>query len=98
MDSATFYRVIETYLQPIFMIAMALVGIATIVLVLLQKGSNDNISAIGGGSTETYVGKKPRSKDRNLKIGTVVCGVLMLLFSIGYFVLFLIQDSLGSVA
>ena len=98
MDSATFYRVIETYLQPIFMIAMALVGIATIVLVLLQKGSSDNISAISGGSTETYVGKKPRSKDRNLKIGTVVCGVLMLLFSIGYFVLFLIQDSLGSVA
>ena len=88
----------KEYLQPIFMILMALSGIATIVLVLLQKGSSDNISAIGGGSTETYVGKKPRSKDRNLKIDTVICGALMLLFSIGYFVLFLIQDSLAGVA
>ena len=97
MSSNTFYQLMN-YLQPIFMILMALSGIATIVLVLLQKGSNDNISAIGGGSTETYVGKKPRSKDRNLKIGTVICGVLMLLFSIGYFVLFLIWDSLNVVA
>ena len=60
MSSDTFAQVMD-YLQPIFMILMALSGIATIVLVLLQKGSSDNISAIGGGSTETYVGKKPRS-------------------------------------
>ena len=61
--------------------------------------SSDTFAQVmdGGGSTETYVGKKPRSKDRNLKIGTVICGVLMLLFSVGYFVLYLIWDSLAGV-
>lgn len=95
MSSDTFAQLMA-YLQPIFMILMALTGIATIVLILMQKGGGDNISAIGGGSSETYVGKKPRSKDRNLKIGTVICGVLMVLFSIGYFVLFLIWDSMAA--
>lgn len=66
MSSDTFAQVMD-YLQPIFMILMALSGIATIVLVLLQKGSSDNISAIGGGSTETYVGKSPAARTGILK-------------------------------
>lgn len=84
------------YLQPIFMILMALSGIATIVLVLMQKGSNDNIGVIGGNEMDTYAGRnKTRSKDFKLRIGTIVCGILMLLFSIGYFVLFIIWNSIA---
>lgn len=82
---------IERVLQPILMILMALTGIVTVVLVLLQKGTNDNIGAIGGNETDSYAGKnKSKSKDFRLKIGTIVCGVLMLLFSVAYFVMYLI--------
>ena len=82
---------IERLLQPILMILMALTGIVTVVLVLLQKGTNDNIGAIGGNESDSYAGKnKSKSKDFRLKVGTIVCGALMLLFSVAYFVMYLI--------
>ncbi|MDE5618145.1 MAG: preprotein translocase subunit SecG [Clostridia bacterium] len=82
---------IERVLQPILMILMALTGIVTVVLVLLQKGTNDNIGAIGGNESDSYAGKnKSKSKDFRLKVGTIVCGALMLLFSVAYFVMYLI--------
>ena len=90
VDRGAYFYVVQV-LQPILMILMALMGIVTIVLVLLQKGTNDNIGAIGGSETDSYAGKnKSRSREFKLKVATMVCGVLMLLFSVGYFVIYLI--------
>ncbi|MEG1608718.1 MAG: preprotein translocase subunit SecG [Clostridia bacterium] len=80
-----------TWLRPLLQILMALVGIATIVIVLMQKSADNNIGAIGGQqSSDTYAGKnKAKSKENKLKIWTIVGGAVMLLLSILYFITFL---------
>lgn len=80
-----------TWLRPLLQILMALVGVATIVVVLMQKSADNNIGAIGGQqSSETYAGKnKTKSKENRLKIWTIIGGATMLVLSILYFITFL---------
>lgn len=67
-----------------FMILMTLAAIAMIVIVLMQKGTNDNVGAISG-SSETYYGKnKAKTNDQRLKIATLalfsfilVCAIIV---------------------
>lgn len=74
-------------IQNILIILMVLLSIAVIVVVLMQKGTSDNIGAIAGES-ETYMGKnKGQDKERTLKIVTCVLGGLIMVMSIVYFVL-----------
>lgn len=74
-------------IKNILVIMMALVGIAIIVVVLMQKGTNDNIGTLSGDS-ETYMGKnKTQNKDKKLKIATWVLGAVIVVLSIVYFVL-----------
>ena len=73
--------------KDVLVVFMVLLSIAVIVIVLMQKGTNDNIGAIGGES-ETYMGKnKGQNKERMLKILTSFLGGLIVVLSIIYFVL-----------
>lgn len=80
-----------TWLRPTLQILMALVGIATIIIVLMQKSaSNNNLGAISGQQSDTYAGKnKTRSRESKLKIWTIVGGAAMLVLSVLYFITFL---------
>ena len=81
---------VTDWLRPMLQIIMALVGIAAIVIIMMQKGTNDNIGAIGGAETDSYAGKnKSRSKDSILRILTIVMGALFLVISIIFFITFL---------
>lgn len=74
-------------LEPTLIFIMVAFAIATIVVILMQKGTSDNIGAIGGES-ESYMGKnKGLNKDRTLKILTIVFGALLVITSIIFFIL-----------
>ena len=65
---------------------MALAAIATIVLILLQPGNSTGIDALGG-SSETFFGKnKGKSIEAKMKKWTIICLVILLVFSIIFFV------------
>ena len=68
------------------LVIMAIAGLAAIILVLLQQGNSTGIDALGG-SSETFFGKnKGKSIEAKMKKWTFICLVILLVFSIIYFV------------
>lgn len=71
-------------------ILIALMGIsalAAIVLVMLTPGNSQGIDALGG-SSETFYGKnKGKSTESKLKLATVICLVILGVFSLVFFIL-----------
>ena len=75
---------IRNNVQLAFMILMTLAAVAIIVIVLMQKGTNDNVGAISG-SSDTYYGKnKGKTTEQRLKIATfalftfiLVCAIIV---------------------
>lgn len=70
-------------------ILMTLLSIAIIVLVMMQKSGGEDVTAITGGTkNDSFFGKnKADSREGLLRKATVVCGVLMLVVSVVYFVI-----------
>ena len=67
-----------------FMILMMISAIAMIVIVMMQKGTNESVGAITGVS-DTYFGKnKERSKESILKIVTYVLFAFILVCALIY--------------
>lgn len=78
---------VREVLEPTLLIAMVVLGIATIVVVLMQKGTSDNIGTISGES-ETYLGKnKSQDKEKMLKLITLILGALLVIVSILFFLI-----------
>ena len=68
------------------LVVMAVAGLAAVILVLLQPGNSTGIDALGG-SSETFFGKnKGKSIEAKMKKWTIICLVILLVFSIIYFV------------
>ena len=66
---------------------MFLSAAAAIVLVLLQPGNSTGIDALGG-SSETFFGKnKGKSIEARMKKWTIICLVILVLFSICFYIL-----------
>lgn len=66
---------------------MCLAAIAAIILVLLQPGNSTGIDALGG-SSETFFGKnKGKSIESRMKKWTVICLIVLILFSICFYIL-----------
>lgn len=73
-------------ISAICIVVMALSAIAAILLVLLQPGNSTGIDALGG-SSETFFGKnKGKSIEAKMKKWTIICLVVLLVFSVIYFV------------
>lgn len=80
-----------TIIAPILMIIMVLLSIAITIVILSQNGNTADISAMSGGTANSYVGKnKSEDKESKLKRLTYILGAAMLLTSVAYFVLQLI--------
>ena len=66
---------------------MFLAAIAAIILVLLQPGNSTGIDALGG-SSETFFGKnKGKSIEARMKKWTIICLVILVIFSICFYIL-----------
>lgn len=72
----------------VLMIAlMCISAAAAIFLVLLQPGNSTGIDALGG-SSETFFGKnKGKSTEAKMKKWTIVCLVVLVIFSIAFYIL-----------
>lgn len=69
-----------------FMVMMLLAGIALIVVVMMQKGTNDNVGVISGASDTYYGRNKEKGKEGVLKKITFVLFAFILICSIICFV------------
>ena len=77
---------IRDILAIVAVIVMALSALASIVLILLQQGNSTGINALGG-SSETFFGKnKGKTLESKMKKWTIICLVILLVFSVFYFV------------
>ena len=66
---------------------MFLSAAAAIVLVLLQPGNSTGIDALGG-SSETFFGKnKGKSIEARMKKWTIICLVILVIFSICFYII-----------
>ena len=66
---------------------MFLSAVAAIILVLLQPGNSTGINALGG-SSETFFGKnKGKSIEARMKKWTIACLVILVIFSISFYIL-----------
>ncbi|MGN0768378.1 MAG: preprotein translocase subunit SecG [Christensenellales bacterium] len=79
-----------------FMVLLLLASIAMIIIVLMQRGTDNNgMSAITGG-TDTFFGRhKSRSIDGKFKLATIIVASSMLVFSILFFVFQVLLHQLG---
>ncbi|MBQ8374387.1 MAG: preprotein translocase subunit SecG [Clostridia bacterium] len=77
---------LRTAISIVTLVIMALAALATIILILLQPSNSSGVSALGG-SSETFFGKnKGKSIEAKMKKWTIICLVILLVFSVIYFV------------
>ena len=83
----------ETYynlhlgLSVAMIVLMAISALAAIILVLMQPSNSSGIDALGG-SSETFFGKnKGKSIEAKMKKWTWICLVVLVIFSIAFYVL-----------
>ena len=70
-------------ISEVLIILMTVISIAIIVIVMMQEGETGGVSAISGGSNDTYYGKnKGRSREQILKRLTLILGAVMLVLSV----------------
>ena len=73
-------------LSRVMIVLMFVAAVAAVILVLLQPGNSTGIDALGG-SSETFFGKnKGKSIEERMKKWTIVCLVILLIFSVIFFV------------
>ena len=79
-------NVLRTAISVTCIVVMFLAAAAAILLVLLQPGNSTGINALGG-SSETFFGKnKGKSIEERMKKWTIICLVVLLVFSVIFFV------------
>ena len=79
-------NVLRTTISVTCIVVMFIAAAAAILLVLLQPGNSTGINALGG-SSETFFGKnKGKSIEERMKKWTIVCLVILLIFSVIFFV------------
>lgn len=69
-----------------FMILMLIASIAMIVIVLMQKGTSDNVGVISGASDTYYGRNKEKGKEGTLKMVTFILFAFLLVCSVICFV------------
>ena len=76
----------RSLIADILTVIMAVLSLAIIVVVMMQESETGGVSAISGGSNDSFYGKnKKRSKAQILKIVTLAIGLLMLIISVVFF-------------
>ena len=78
------------------MVVMLLLSVAMIIVVMMQQGTDDNVQAITGSSDSYYGKNKARSKEGILMKLTLVLFCLILVVSIIFFIISLVEVGQGT--
>ncbi|MGN0796045.1 MAG: preprotein translocase subunit SecG [Christensenellales bacterium] len=78
------------------MVLMVLMAIAMVVVVLMQQGTDENVQAITGSSDSYYGKNKARSKEGILKKITLVLFCLIMVTSIIFFIISMVDVGTGA--
>lgn len=78
------------------MVLMLLMAVAMIVVVLMQQGTDDNVQAITGSGDSYYGKNKARSREGILKKITLVLFCLIMVVSIIFFIISLVEVGQGT--
>lgn len=71
----------------VLMCVLAVVAIALIVITLMQKSTDGEVTSLTGGSSDTYYNKnKEMDKDKKLKIATIVLAAVLVVSAIVFFI------------
>ncbi len=71
----------------VLMCLVALLSIALVVVVLMQKGISGNVNAITGGNEESFFSRnKGNRKERLLRILTVAFGCALAVLAVVFFI------------
>lgn len=79
---------IATIVCGVMMCVLAAVSITLIIVISMQKSNPDDVSAITGGSSDTYYNKnKEMNTEKKLKIATIVLSCIMVVSAIVFFII-----------
>ena len=81
------HKTVHMVLSVTMIILMAISALTAIILVLLQPSNSSGIDALGG-SSETFFGKnKGKSIEAKMKKWTIICLIVLVVFSIVFYIL-----------
>ncbi|MDE6474506.1 MAG: preprotein translocase subunit SecG [Clostridia bacterium] len=90
LGEAIFQPNITSWLRPLIMALCLVLGIAEVVVVMMQKPQNENIGVLGGQEMDSYSKKnKAKSKESILKKLTVAFAVILAVLAIFFFITFI---------
>jgi|GEM_PF-1839194 len=77
---------VRAVIEPAMLFLMVVLSVIMVVTILKQSGDPQDITAITGGSSETFYGKnKGRGKDAFFKRFTIIVAILLVVVSVVYF-------------
>ncbi|MDE5654740.1 MAG: preprotein translocase subunit SecG [Clostridia bacterium] len=90
LGEAIFQPNITDWLRPLILALCLVLGIAEIVVIMMQKPQNENIGVLGGQETDSYAKKnKARSKESILKKLTIAFAVVLAVLALFFFITFI---------
>ena len=90
LGEAIFQPNITNWLRPLILALCLVLGIAEIVVIMMQKPQNENIGVLGGQEMDSYSKKnKSRSKESILKKLTIAFAVILAVLAIFFFITFI---------
>lgn len=90
LGEAIFQPNITSWLRPLILALCLVLGIAEIVIIMMQKPQNENIGVIGGQEMDSYSKKnKAKSKESILKKLTVAFAVVLAVLALFFFITYI---------
>lgn len=90
LGEAIFQPNITSWLRPLILALCLVLGIAEIVVILMQKPQNENIGVLGGQEMDSYAKKnKAKSKESILKKLTITFAVVLAVLALFFFITFI---------
>lgn len=90
LGEAIFQPNITNWLRPLILALCLLLGIAEIVVIMMQKPQNENIGVLGGQEADSYAKKnKAKSKESILKKLTIAFAVVLAALALFFFITFI---------
>lgn len=85
MMMTSFWDVWYGGIQQVLLTIMALCALFIILVVMFQPGNSSGVSALNGGTTETFLGKnKSKTFEHKMKMYTVISGIVFTILAITF--------------